>query len=348
MISNKLFAGILIPLSWIYLGMVFLRKLLYKMNIVSVKKLSVPVVCIGNITAGGTGKTPAVIAVAQTCITLNKKPAVLTRGYGRTSRNTVIVSDGNSLVSSYPESGDEPAMIAQELPVPIAVDSNRYRGGNRLIQEFHPDIILMDDGFQHYALHRDINIVTINCLDPWGGGRYLPAGLLREPREALAGADFVILTHSDLITPERLVNLTREIQRYTPSAHILESRHVPLQLVHYADSCTRELSYLTERNAVIVSGIGNGKSFVDMIKKLGAAVIKTYSFPDHHQFTLNELKKIFSFARERNGIIVTTAKDAVRIPPEFLRLDDIYKLTISLTITKGKKLLTGALQKLTA
>ena len=184
---------LLFPLALFYWGAVLWRNLFYTIGFFVTRRLPVPVISVGNLTVGGTGKTPAVIYLAQKLQENGFKPAVLSRGYGRNTTGTVVVSDGSKSLGGYEEGGDEPYLMANRLSgIPVVVDELRYRGGCFIVENFHPDVILLDDAFQHRALARDLDIVLLNSQDSPEAYKMLPYGKLREPPFHLRRADVLI------------------------------------------------------------------------------------------------------------------------------------------------------------
>ena len=192
------------PITLFYWGVIFWRNIFYNFNFFVSRKIPTKVVSVGNITAGGTGKTPAVIYLSQFFKKRNYKVAVLSRGYGRKTAGTQLVTNGKEAVDDWRNFGDEPTLISQKLKdVPIVVDQNRHRGAMYLIEKFNPDIIIMDDAFQHRSIERDLDLVLINSQAPISDYRLIPHGLLREPIRHLKRADAIILTKSNLGKPEQ-------------------------------------------------------------------------------------------------------------------------------------------------
>lgn len=340
---------ILVILSWVYQSAVVLRMCGYRIGLLPVHTLKVPVISMGNITAGGTGKTPAVVSAAKLFLAEGYKPVILTRGYGRKTKNTLVVSDGKELKASLSEAGDEPVSMAQECRnVPIIADSKRFRGGAVAIEKFNPDVILLDDGFQHVSLTRNINIVLIDCLMPWGRGRCLPAGFLREPKSSIKRADMIILTRSNLVSAEQKQKIEQELQALNSFASILESTHAPVKLTRLTRKEEKDIAWLHNKNVVVVAGIGNMQAFIRTVENAGAEVVKIFSFPDHHQFNHQEISSVISFAREKDFPVITTGKDAVRISVMKPAWEDFFVLDIAFTITRGydtwKKTLLGLVQ----
>ena len=187
--------SLLLPFSWLFRVGVRLRNMAFDHAWLITRELPCPVISVGNLTVGGTGKTPMVIYLAEKIQKMGFKPAILSRGYRRKGKGTTIVSDGRKPPLDYTESGDEPALMAQRLPkIPIVVDEIRFRGGTHLVRKFDPDVVILDDGFQHRWLHRDLDIVLMDAASPFSDGKMLPAGRLREPPKNLKRADLVAIT----------------------------------------------------------------------------------------------------------------------------------------------------------
>ena len=296
---------LLSPLALVYWGLVFWRNLFYKLNIFTVHKVDCKVLSIGNLTLGGTGKTPMVVFFAIYLISLGKKVAILSRGYGRKTKGMVLVSKGDgNILCSWQDCGDEPYMIANKLKgVPVLVDENRYRGGLYLRESFNPDIIIMDDGFQHRALHRDLDIVLIDGGDSISEHRLLPHGKLREPWSNIIRADAIIITKkrpSALI--KRKIDETLLPQLYT--------KFIPT--IRHPSSFSSKTKI--DKNIFIISGIGNPSFFKKTVEHLGYEICGGKTFPDHHHYKKEDLDKIQLLMEESGASqILTTEKDWVKL-----------------------------------
>src|SRR5207302_2238355 len=213
------------------------------------------------------------------------KPAVLLRGYKRekVKREPVVVRDMRHVLADVRVAGDEAMELAHRLPgAVVGVGADRYTVGNYILKRHPVDCFVLDDGFQHHRLQRDINIVTLDVTDPWGGGNLLPAGLLREPPDALKRADAVVLTRTTSIGPDRLAILRAEVSDHMlPSSGILESRHEPRHLIALQSGKRVPLSDLQGKKVLSVSAIGNPKSFENMLVALGAQLCATMRLADH-------------------------------------------------------------------
>jgi len=307
-------------LSFFYCFFVQLRYFLYNSKIFKKKSLPAKVICIGNITAGGTGKTSAVIYLSKYFSSKKYKVAVISRGYRRkfnkVGKNTpVIVSDGNSILTSVEYSGDEPYLMAKNLQnIPVIVCSDRFLAGKTAIDKYDTEIILMDDGFQHLKLKRDIDILLIDCLNPFSNGFLLPAGLLREPLSSLKRADIFILTNSNFISEEDKSDIVKKIRRYNNSSPIFLAFHKPLSFIKLVSDEILDISFMKGKDVISLSSIGNPESFEKTLESIGLNILKKIRFPDHHWFTIDEIRKIL----ENKKYVVTTEKDAVRIKKLFL------------------------------
>ena len=301
--------------SWGYAAGIKGRDLAYRYGWLKVMRLPQPTICIGNITVGGTGKTPLVIRLAKDLLAQGLKPAILLRGYKREKKKhvPVLVRDAQHILASFAEAGDEAMELAHRLPgVCVGVGADRYAVGNMILKNNPVDCFILDDGFQHHRLQRDINIVTLDVTDPWGGGRLLPAGLLREPPEALRRADAVVLTRTVSVGPDRLAVLKAEVSMHMrPSSGMLESRHDPRHLTSLQTRKKVPLSELRCKRVLAVSAIGNPKAFENMLAELGAQLVATLRMSDHTG-RAEVVRQWVRKNRRQAEWIVMTEKDAVR------------------------------------
>lgn len=296
----------LYTLSVIYGMAVRARVLLYRLNILPSHSLPRKVISVGNITVGGTGKTPVTIALAEFFAKSGKKVAVLSRGYKGSQSGAAIVSDGRDLLLGPDEAGDEPFLIASRLPgVPVAVCPDRVKGGRLLMERFSPEVIILDDGFQHIRLKRDVNIVLIDSEEGFGPGYLLPRGILREPVSALKRADFALIKNG----PAR-DNVWEALQRYS-----VPSISFKYRASSFYDIETREetpVAALAGIRVVAVSGIANPASFADTLSKLGVRIARSLAYPDHHSYGANDIAEIEKAASD-TGVVITTEKDGVKL-----------------------------------
>ncbi len=328
-----------------------LKFFLYKTKILKKLTLKSKVICIGNITAGGTGKTSVVIYLAKYMLSKNYKVAVLSRGYKRKIKNkkdfSVIVSNGKNILTSVEYSGDEPYLIAKSLQsVPVIVCKDRFLAGKIAIEKFGSQILLMDDGFQHWRLTRDLDIVLIDCLNPFSNGFLLPAGKLREPLSCLRRADIFILTNSNFISEKETEEIIKNIRKYNQAAPVFFAGYNPLYFVRLSSGEILDLLFIKDKDIVLLSSIGNPVSFEKTVESIEANILNKIRYPDHHWFTIDEIVKIL----ENNTYIVTTEKDAVRIENLSFEdkkiLDKILILKIAFSVSDEKGFLEETQKKL--
>jgi len=321
--------------SWGYAAGIKGRELAYQHGLLRVKRLPQPTICVGNITVGGTGKTPLVLRLAKDLMAQGLKPAILLRGYKREKKSDepTLVRDARHILATVAEAGDEAMELAHRLPgVCIGVGADRYAVGNYILKHHPVDCFILDDGFQHHRLQRDINIVTLDVTDPWGGGQLLPAGLLREPPESLKRADVVVLTRTASVGPDRLSVLKAEVLSHMrPSSAMLESRHEPRHLTSLFNGKKVSLSDLRGKKVIAVSAIGNPKAFENMLAQLGAHLVATLRLPDHTGRTEVVREWVLKNRRQAEWIVMTD-KDAGRwgtagslaLPAYALRMDLVF------------------------
>lgn len=311
------FAGRLLlgALSVVYRAGVAGRKLLYQKGLLSSRRLPVPVVCFGNISAGGTGKTSTVVTVALELARAGRRPAVLLRGYRRKAppASVSVLAAGRPV--TLDEAGDEALMLYRMLEpagVPVVVSSDRFASGTVAASQLGADIILMDDGFQHFSLERDADVVLVNATAPFFRDRVLPAGNLREPPAGLARAAAVIITHCEQVPQDDVDALRGEIKRVAPAAAVIESMHAPETFIDPVTACPVDLNVLKGKPVVSLCGIGDPASFENVLKKMKIELRQIWRYPDHHAFTLEELGAV---QQTRGGLpLITTYKDFARFP----------------------------------
>lgn len=326
---------VLPPLSLLYGAVTRTRLSLYRRGTFQTTKLDRPVISIGNITTGGTGKTPLVEYVARTIASHGKKVCILTRGYGRKDPHLqVIVSDGYGVLASPSEAGDEPYLLATKLAGQAAVISSadRIAAGQEAIKDFGTEAFVLDDGFQHLRLARDLNIACIDATNPWGGGRLLPYGRLRESVEGLRRADCVVLTRCDQV--ESVEELRKEIRELIGERPIFESRMQPLRVVSLKNG--PETMALPGRVGAFCA-VGNPDSFFKSLRELGYDVGLERAFADHHAYSPSDVDALHQLAKETGAsALITTAKDAVKLKGMTFALP-CYVLEIEIVIHDAER-----------
>ncbi len=320
---------ILPPLSAVYRAVTRTRLTAYRRGWLSVSQLAAPVISVGNLTTGGTGKTPLVEWVCR--IAANKglgsatselkheatgtsrKVCVLTRGYGRANpQSQVVVSDGTRLLAAPGESGDEPYLLAKNLLGSAAVIANpdRAAAGAWAMKNLGSEVFVLDDGFQHLELSRNLDIVTIDATNPWGGGSLLPYGRLREPRAGLARADCVVITRTEQVAD--ISRMTEEIRRLIPDVPVFFSRMVTSG-IRASDGSIIDESILRSQRVAAFCGVGNPESFFEHLRREGYSPSLTRAFADHHNYTQADIDGLVKDAKNSGEtILLTTAKDALK------------------------------------
>lgn len=329
---SPFWSPLLRALSWLYGMALYLRRALFTLHVLKRNELACPVISVGNITLGGTGKTPTVILIAEFLLKKRRRPVVVSRGYGRKNESEVlVVSDGRSVLVGPQIGGDEPVLIGSKLSgVPVVVGRKRYQAARVALHRFNPDTVILDDGFQHIQLKRTLDIVLIDASDPFGNGKLFPAGILREPLAALKRAHAVLITRAERTGDvERL----KEIIRGKTRARIFTSHLVPLDVVDCRSGTSRPLSSLRGVTVLALSGIARPASFTALLRSLGAAVVAERIYPDHYAFKKTDLEDVYKKAAdEKVGMIITTEKDAVRL--KHLKPEGVYALRVGLTVNE--------------
>ena len=329
--SIKKYRMFLWPLVFFYWLLIFWRNFFYNLGFFVSRKLPCKVVSIGNLSVGGTGKTPFVLFLANSLKARGLNVAVLSRGYKRKSTGTHVVSDGNTLKSDLNNSGDEPFMLANKLQdIPVVVDENRYRGGQFICNEYNPDVIIMDDAFQHRRVFRDVDIVLINSNHR--RPKLLPYGLLREPLRNIKRADAVIFTKANLTPPdEKLVNAVSNYCSFT-----MESDLIPNTQVIGLDGSTKPVSDFNGP-VVAVSGVGDPDSFEVIMEEAGLDYVHHFRHDDHAEYSaldLEVLREVFLSAEAQ--ALITTEKDLVKL--ESLNDLPLFALPVNVSLkAEGEK-----------
>lgn len=331
--KKSLFWGAVLSLFSMLYGMVVrIRHGLYWFHLVRSEKLPCTVISVGNLTLGGTGKTPAVIHLAALLLKQQRRPVVVSRGYGRKDGSEiVVVADGNSILVDAQTGGDEPVLIASKLPgVPVVVGRKRYLAALNALQRFNPDTVVLDDGFQHIQLERTLDLVLVDAREPFGSGKLFPAGILREPITALKRAHAVLITRADSVSD---LEPLKKIIRQNTQARIFTSHQTPLDLMDSRTGEAKPLSTLRGSQVLAFSGIARPASFTSLLKSLGAVIAEEVIYPDHYEFTRSDLANIYTKAADKRiNMIITTEKDAVRLTN--LRPEGIWALRIELTVVE--------------
>ena len=349
-----LLRGVLFGLSKVFLIIVKGRRWLYEARIIRDHPLGVQVITVGNLTVGGTGKTPVVEKLARVLTDQGRKVAILSRGYRSKPppltqrwKNKLllqdevvpprVVSDGKSLLLNSEDAGDEPYMLASNLKdVVVLTDKDRVKSGRYAIEQFGCDTLLLDEGFQYWKLAgRRRDIVLVDAQQPFGNEHLLPRGTLREPPEHIRRADTIFITKSDGET----AGLRARIRKHNPSAGIIECVHWPLFFEDVFNPDQREqIGWLKGKKVATLSGIAQPESFEQSLLQQGADLVYTKRFADHHRFNQQEILNTINRAKKRRAeVILTTQKDAVRFPKIDRRDLPIFYMRVEIKILSGAK-----------
>jgi tetraacyldisaccharide 4'-kinase len=349
------YGAVLQALSWAFSGIVQLRLWLYRHRILHDQPLGCLVVVVGNLTVGGTGKTPVVEKFARALRDRGRRVAILSRGYKSKAppvwrkawhwlTHTAeppprVVSDGARILLDSEEAGDEPYMLARNLPgVVVLVDKNRVKAGAYAIKRFGCDTLVLDDGFQYLHLKGRLNLLLVDKTNPFGNGHLLPRGILREPVKHLRRANYVFLTKSNGLRDPEIEAL---IARHNPGADIIECAHRARHLQRCGDDPSDPasrvpLEWLRGRRVVAFSGIATPESFEKFLKDLGAVVMGRERFLDHYRYSAEDIDALRREAVLQGAeCLVTTEKDAVRLPPAPAGALPTYYLRLEIEIIRG-------------
>ena len=302
------------------------------------RRLPCPVVSIGNLTVGGTGKTPFVMWVAQWLQSQGKRIGILSRGYRRTKGSTfLLVSDGREVQVDAKDAGDEPYLMAKNCPgVVVAVGSDRFKLGHWVLTQSEIDCFILDDGFQHLGLYRDLNFLLVDGSDSFGLEKLLPAGRLREPLSSAGRATAVVVTRADLMTD--LDNICGPLQAATMrSIDPIRVEFPPKSISCLSANEEQPISWASGKDALIFSGIGNAMAFRTTVASMGVNILEEIIFPDHWAYTASDLEAIRRRMRQvKASCALTTEKDAVKLVPFIQGGDGIWAVHLRIEVKDGK------------
>jgi tetraacyldisaccharide 4'-kinase len=347
-------------MSFVYGLGVDIKLGLYKAGLLKQHKLACRVISLGNITVGGTGKTPTAQRLAAIIRDMGYQVVILNRGYRASWRGHVgLVSDGRRIYMSVNEAGDEAYLLAKNLPgVAVVIGKNRNVTGDYAVANLKADFIILDDGYQHWQLARDLDIVLIDSINVFGNNFLLPRGTLREPLTHLNRADAILLTRVDQAINDARDIIRETLSRYNDKALVVESVHSPRCFIEIEDWYkgvrpeTVALETIRGKRVLAFSALGNPTSFEQSIADFGAEVVDAVRYPDHHDYTMAEMQHVMQRAVDRDVFaLVTTEKDAVKIPSEFIHSDrplPVYVLGIEVRFVDGYQELMDLIQQVAA
>lgn len=325
--SVSIYSHLLRMLLWMasvpYGASVRMRNALFTFKIFKIKKVAAPVVCVGNLTAGGTGKTPCVEWVCKVLCSLGLRVAILSRGYGGAGG-----------------ANDEAMVLEDRLPdVPHLQGADRYLLAQSAIEELESEVMVLDDGFQHRQLARDLDIVLVDATNPWGHGYLLPRGTLRESSAGLKRAGAVVITRADQVAVEKLACLRNDIRRLAPGSVVCEAVHLPVEMICWENE-SLDLEEIKGRKVLAFCGIGNPGSFMKTLEDLGASVVGRLVFPDHHAYARKDVEDLIEWAAQsadEDTLLVTTHKDLVKIRTSSLGGNRLYALRVEMRFLSGEE-----------
>jgi tetraacyldisaccharide 4'-kinase len=338
-------------LSRLYRTIIQTRLWCYTHGILRHNTLGCQVISVGNLTVGGTGKTPVVEIFARELQRAGRRVAILSRGYKKSKppplkrlTNTLtfadkrepprVVSNGKELLLDSHMSGDEPYMLAANLPdVAVLVDRDRVKSGRYAINRLNCDTLILDDGFQYLSLKPRVQIVLVDMTNPFGNENVLPRGILREPVKNIRRADFIFITKSDGVSAGPIID---QIRQYNQRAEIIQCRHCPRYLKNVITAEQEDLTFLSGRKFAALSGIAAPAGFENSLEHFGATLVERFRFADHHRYSQQEIIEIINAAAKAGADgIITTEKDAVRFP-RLTRCDvPILFLRVDIEILSG-------------
>jgi tetraacyldisaccharide 4'-kinase len=341
--GGALIRGALSVAAGAYWGALAARDTCYAAGVFSTRRLPVPVISIGNLTLGGSGKTPLAALVANALAELGTSPAILSRGYGRRTRGVRVVADRDGVRLSAREAGDEPRLLAEQLPgIPVVVGESRYEAGRVAVERCGAHALVLDDGFQHRTLAKDLEILAVPGTAPWGNGRLFPRGVLREPMSALRRVDVAVVTNPP--HEATAAGIVGTLRRHGSPAIVLTGTYQVHAWRRGTDGTTLPPETLAGRRVVALAGLASPAGFVTTLSGLGAIVAELVEFPDHHPYTEADLARVRAAVRSAGaGCVVTTEKDWMRLR-EGPRLDiDLWALSVRLDMGNDRSALAEAL-----
>ena len=348
-ISRRLIMGVFYVFSLIYEQLVNLKLPMYRWGWAKKERLDCYVISLGNVTVGGTGKTPTAQHLAREISDMGYRVAILNRGYRAKWRGEVgIVSDGRTLKMDAETAGDEAFMLAKHLPnVPVLIGAQRAVTGRYAIEHFGAEVAILDDGYQHWQLARDMDILLVDAVNVFGNGYLLPRGTLREPLSHIDRADVCLMTKVDQAAPGAIAHIWETFRSYNQDGLVLESIHQPRQFVRLSDwyediaAGGVPVTEMEGKKVLAVSAIGNPASFEQTLADLGIEMVESMRYPDHHDYGERDMAEVL-YRAETLGVeaIVITEKDAVKVPGDVVRAKwriPMYVISVEVTLQKGRE-----------
>lgn len=326
------------PLSWVWGLIYYLRRISYDYGVLRQRSFQVPIISVGNLTFGGTGKTPFTLWLSEYLHTKNKRVMVLMRGYkGRLENSSGLIYSGKKMNPDPTDYGDEALLFARRLvDATVVVGKKRSENLSFYFPKVEPDVVLLEDGHQHIKIKRKLNIVLFDALMPLPRYKVAPLGYMREGFHALKDADLIVIGRADLAKAEKVAALKNLLMPHLPSGiHFAEVGFRPNGFYNSAYDLVYTLDQIRNRKVICMAGIANPQSFFKLLEDLGAEILVTESFPDHHFFKPDEINSLLAYAKSEDALIVTTEKDIVRIK-KIVSDDSIVFLEVDIYFLSGE------------
>lgn len=339
---------VLSPLSSLWESVYRMRRSLYEYGIFKKSYFKVPVISVGNLTFGGTGKTPTIIWLVEFCEQLNLKPMVLTRGYkGKLEHSSGMIQGGQRFRSNPQEFGDEPLLISRKMNSgAVVVGKRRSENLKKYFHEVGPDVVLLDDGLQHIQLYRSFNIVLFDASLSIDRYRTAPVGYLREGLTALKDADAIVISRADQVSEEKIETLLELLaQHHRKEIPIAKLKYVPDQILDCFDKEVMSIEKIKGKKVIALTAIASPESFYRLLESYGANLVEKVSFPDHYFFTQEDLNELLFKCSQEDAIIVTSEKDIVKIK-RVSQDPQIHYVNIRVEFISGEQQLTSAIKRI--
>ncbi|MDD4975879.1 MAG: tetraacyldisaccharide 4'-kinase [Bacteriovorax sp.] len=327
------------PLSWVWGFIYYSRRICYDYGILRQRSFQVPIISIGNLTFGGTGKTPFTLWLSEYLHTKNKRVMILMRGYkGRLENSSGLLYSGKKINPDAGDYGDEALLFARRLEdATVVVGKKRSENLSFYFPKVEPDVVLLEDGHQHIKIKRKLNIVLFDALLPLAKYKVAPLGYMREGFQALKDADLIVIGRADLVKPAKILALKELLIPHLPRGiQFAEVSFRPNGFYNSAYDLVYTLDQIRDRKVICVAGVANPRSFFKLLEDLGADILVTESFPDHHFFKPDEINSLLSYAKSEDALIVTTEKDIVRIK-KIVNDESIVFLEVDIQFLSGEK-----------
>ncbi len=328
----------LTPFSWLWGAVYFLRRIFYDYGVLKQRSFQVPIISVGNLTFGGTGKTPFTLWLSEYLSTKNKRVMILMRGYkGKLENSSGLILSGKKINPDSTDYGDEALIFARRLEgASIVVGKKRSENLSFYFPKVEPDVVLLEDGHQHIKIKRKLNIVLFDALMPLSKYKVAPLGYMREDFHALKDADLIVIGRADQVGPEKINSLKNLLLPHlTLGIHFAEVCFRPNGFYNATNELIYTLDQIRNRKVICVAGVANPQSFFKLLEDLGAEILVTESFPDHHFFKADEINALLSYAKSEDALIVTTEKDIVRIK-KIVSDDSIVFLEVDVHFLSGE------------